>query len=725
MDMKGFICSLAFVWTLFAMPSETVAGEFHPFAKAEGVWGEGCSATNAYLRFRTVFTAKKGDKPVLRVTASTVYRATANGSYVGYGPARSAEGTFKVDEWPLPDVREGENELVIDVAGYANVSFQYVIQPGFLQAEVVCDDRILAATPADFTATEIMRDRGGPVYSKQRGFPSERYTVDSASTPPPIGLTKGPLVRYLPRGVPYPEFNIKRFYSETNTGVSTVWQAPVNDSGFLGFKVRVTEPGVFEARFEEALTEGRVDAFRNGDPAKSWHGTRNVLSWDVKQPGDYVFETFEPYTFRYVEARMASGKAEISAPYLRQFRNPYPERASFVSSDPDVDGIFLAACDTLAQNGVDVYTDCPGRERLSWLCDSWFSAQAGAYLTGDFSVERAGLEIFARAPRFRGRVPEGGLPGSYPGLDVMPYYTIWYVIQCGAYFHRENPPDAKAFADLVRARVLKVLEFLSSFENADGLVENPTGDKFLDQSQARVLTQYVSFVGNMLWAKALQCAGEMYGRKDLLDKADKVRATIRRLSYDGRYFHDQMVNGVRVEQFSEACQYFAFFSDAATKDAYPELWHRLLADFGPGRAPENVFPVDMFVGRLLRLGLLSSCGQKAMTLSEMKTSLLNQVRTSGTFWEFADGHDSRCHGFASYVALLLVRDVIGLSIDHARRSVTVADTDIPIDFGTVRLPVRDGTVELSFRHEAGRIERKLKMPVGWRQNDSKMGSYGE
>ena len=91
------------------------AGECAEFQQAESVWGEGCSSTNAYLRFSAAFDVAKGERPVLRLTASTVYRAKLNGAYLGYGPARTAEGWAKVDEWPLAGVREGRNEIEIDV----------------------------------------------------------------------------------------------------------------------------------------------------------------------------------------------------------------------------------------------------------------------------------------------------------------------------------------------------------------------------------------------------------------------------------------------------------------------------------------------------------------------------------------------------------------------------------------------------------------------------------
>ena len=129
-----------------AVTALSASASYQAFQQAESVWGEGCGATNAYLRFHATFDAAKGESPVLRIAAVTVYRAKLNGEFFCYGPARTAEGWAKVDEWQLADVREGRNEIEIDVAGYVCESYQYVIQPAFLRAEVVQGGRVLAAT---------------------------------------------------------------------------------------------------------------------------------------------------------------------------------------------------------------------------------------------------------------------------------------------------------------------------------------------------------------------------------------------------------------------------------------------------------------------------------------------------------------------------------------------------------------------------------------------------
>ena len=78
------------VLAVFAGPS---------FQAAKPVWPEGrATRMNDFVVFRASFEAKGGEKPVLRVTGSSVYRIRLNGEFAGYGPARAAKGFFRVDE---------------------------------------------------------------------------------------------------------------------------------------------------------------------------------------------------------------------------------------------------------------------------------------------------------------------------------------------------------------------------------------------------------------------------------------------------------------------------------------------------------------------------------------------------------------------------------------------------------------------------------------------------
>ena len=66
------------------------------------VWPEGReSEMSGFYRFRANVVSESAAQGVLRATAGYAYRARVNGAFVGYGPARSAPGAFRVDEWPV------------------------------------------------------------------------------------------------------------------------------------------------------------------------------------------------------------------------------------------------------------------------------------------------------------------------------------------------------------------------------------------------------------------------------------------------------------------------------------------------------------------------------------------------------------------------------------------------------------------------------------------------
>lgn len=82
--------------------------------------------------------------------------------------------------------------------------------------------------------------------------------------------------------------------------------------------------------------------------------------------------------------------------------------------DKKVCAVLRAAQNTLAQNAVDILTDCPSRERAGWLCDGYFSGKAERILSGKNDAEKAFLENYALAPQSP-YLPEGMIPMCYPG----------------------------------------------------------------------------------------------------------------------------------------------------------------------------------------------------------------------------------------------------------------------------------------------------------------------
>lgn len=179
------------------------------------VWIAGAEKEmNAFYGFAAEFDAAKGERPTLRLSAGSIARVWVNGRFAGYGPARAPEGFARVDEWPLGDfVTEGRNVIAIEVSNPAVNTFYLPEQSGFLDAEVVCDGRLMAETGRDFRAIRLTRVAKTSRFSYQREF-AEFYAVTPESNAwrsnglRGAGLTLVPTAQLkpLPRVAPYPTF---------------------------------------------------------------------------------------------------------------------------------------------------------------------------------------------------------------------------------------------------------------------------------------------------------------------------------------------------------------------------------------------------------------------------------------------------------------------------------------------------------------------------------------
>jgi len=188
------------------------------FKKAKPIWlKERSREMNLTVGFTAVFRYDKGTC-FLNVTGSTLYRIFINGSFAGYGPARTAHEYYRVDELDITaKLHSGENIIYIEVAGYNVNSYYTLNQESFLQAEVLADGVAAAYTSVDgsFEAFEVyQRTQKIHRYSFQRTF-SEAWSIDASYgknylCPPKIkhDVEEQLSKKYLKRRVPVPEYDV-------------------------------------------------------------------------------------------------------------------------------------------------------------------------------------------------------------------------------------------------------------------------------------------------------------------------------------------------------------------------------------------------------------------------------------------------------------------------------------------------------------------------------------
>ena len=756
------------------------------------VWAEGREKEmNLNLGFRASFTTKQVEDATIRISASTLYRMYLNGNFVGSGPARAAHGHYRIDEFSVEEfLKEGENIIAIEVAGY-NVNSYYILdQPSFLLAETEVNGKIVLATGEDkgFEAFRI-KERLQKVerYSFQRPFTeyyrmAEGYDKWRTSKSVPIErveLTEFPQVQLLPRNVAMPSFDLQepielhstgtikkitpekylkdrslsqisdilKGYKEnelevypvsqeiqeivtesqeivstsfTTSGIASIkknefniYDFGTNFSGFIGARIKCIEPTRLIFYFDEILVDNDVRTKqRQSDIC-------NHIVYEL-QPGEYDIETLESYTFRYLKLMVLEGEGEIEKLYLRNFSYPDNNNAQFTSSNDKLNRIFDAAKQTFRQNSVDVFMDCPSRERAGWLCDSYFSSITERVLTGQTAVSYNFLENYALPEQFE-FLPEGMIPMCYPADHndgvFIPNWSLWFILQVEDYARNGGDP---VLVGKLEQRIKKLLAYFSNFENEDGLLEKLESWVFVEWSRANGFVQDVNYPTNMLYSAALKCAGNLYGNDEWLKKSNDVREAVLQQSYDGEFFVD---NAIREESgeltitanTTEACQYYAFFFNVATPESHPELWEKIVNDFGPNRDDKvtypDVFRANAFIGNYLRMDILSRYNLQGQLIFEIQDYFYAMAKLTGTLWENMQSHASCNHGFASFVGYVLYRDVLGIKeIDYVNKNITVRFTDLELEQCKGSIPVGDEVINLEWTRSGNTIHYALQAP---------------
>ena len=165
------------------------------------------------------------------------------------------------------------------------------------------------------------------------------------------------------------------------------------------------------------------------------------------------------------------GDCKVSDFYIRQYVNSDVARASFSCDNGGINKIYKAAVETYKQNALDIFMDCPSRERAGWLCDSYFTARVAFDLSGNHLIETNFLENYLLPEKFM-NIPQGMLPMCYPSDHVngnfIPNWAMWFVIELEEYLARSND---RQMIKALEPKVNALLDYFARYENEDELLD--------------------------------------------------------------------------------------------------------------------------------------------------------------------------------------------------------------------------------------------------------------
>lgn len=483
-----------------------------------------------------------------------------------------------------------------------------------------------------------------------------------------------------------------------------------NNTGFIGLKVVCTQDTVLYLTFDEIISDTDIDFKRVG--------CVNAIKYHLKK-GVYELETIEPYTLQYLKI-IALTECRITDIYLREYVNPDIDSTNFKCDNLSINKIYKAGKRTYKQNALDIFMDCPSRERTGFLCDSFFTGRVEYDLTGRNRIEKNFLENFILPKSFK-FLPDGMLPMCYPADhnagEFIPNWSLWFIIELQEYLKRNN--DTRLIVG-AKETVYNILKYFKAFKNEDGLLEKLESWIFVEWSKCNDFVQDVNYPTNMLYSAALIAAGTLYQDKRLIQEGNNVKEIIRHQAYNGDFFVDNAIreNGELCvsNNITETCQYYAFFFGIANKKLYPKLYDIIINQLGPNRKGEElnyVYPSNAFIGNYLRLEVLSMNGEHGRVINELEDYFLYMAEKTGTLWEFVGTTASCNHGFASYVIRFIYRDGAGINkIDKVNKDIIIDTDNIALNSYDMNLMVEDNTIHIKYKNGEfmidSDIEYKLK-----------------
>ncbi len=667
---------------------------------------------NFTLVFTHKRTVKGGE--VLRLASDTSFRVTGNGKLVGHGPRRMAHGFAAINEYDLDEFAGKEVSLCIECNSYRTDGFYLPNQQPFFAAEIISDGRAVATSLDFQAYEDNTRIQKVQRMSYQRGFLEVRdYTVKQSFTPVCVdekevcklceiqlpypnfrvetakclgggsALERTQYIRYddsaLNRNHTQQfekkeqtcriteDYDKMQFVADTVGGEEQLsanryldYQLPRLASGFISFDVEVTEPIRIVIGYDEVLAQApqeRRAMFQNGAPVINPFRYDKLSLASINLPvGTRNVCLFEPDAVQYIRLFAVGGKCKVQNVRLLCYENSEPCR-TFSSEDKQLNLMYEAGVNTFRQNAVDVLTDCPSRERGGWFCDSYFTGRAEYHLTGNNLLEENLLRSILYRPHLDG-IPDEVFPMVYPAdmsitRSYIPNWCMWTILELWHYLKRRN--GKKEFVAAFRARVCTFLDYILKFGNEDGLLENLESWVFVEWSMANYMTSGVNYPTNMLFSAALKAAYELYGVENYRVIAHRMDEQILSQSFNGEYFVDQAKrdeNGKLVlnTEWTETCQYYAFYLGYASKRTHPELYRTIFERLTPENLKEicpQMHPANAFIGLYLRFDYLSSIGEHEKVIEGLKRYFYPQAQRTHTYWEMIDESASCCHAFAS------------------------------------------------------------------------------
>ncbi len=677
-------------------------------------------------------------KAKLFITADDLYKLYINGDMVGEGPAQSYPHAYNYNCYDVTDLlKNGTNTIAVHVY-YQGLFNIYMISADNLsgmiaelhieyqdgEKDLIVTDRSWQYTECDaYTPSKILGhqtlfsediDMSKLEYGwKENGYDTASWSnAIVAAKPYPSEYNLAPQIT--------PPVTYKKVFPKEIKEIENGYFFDFGKEivGILETHFKGEKGDTVEIRFAEELLENGRARFELR--ANCVYSDTMTLSGE-----DDLLEYFDYRGFRYAEI---IGKGfDPSDVYAVVRHYPFCEDlAHFNSSSKDLNDIWKICAESVKIATQDTYYDCPTRERGGFIGDALIVGLSHLILTGDTRVyKKYIMDLFNTSrycPAIMAHVP------SYD-IDMLADYSALVPLFLKEYY------DYTGDIELLRKTlptVDGVWEFYSRALNDDGLLEAikhmekvPEGtplllvdwpQNFRDGYDYDKATEGVCTPVNLFFYGMLKVASELYDIVGDNKKAEKFKA-----------LYLKMENGIQDKLYDSKAK---LYKDTESSD-HCAMHSNVLQLFFGLEVPDGYETIkDLIVKKGLNCGVyfayfviegLYRAGYHkeayALLTNDSIYSWNNMVREGATtcmeVWG-ADqkGNTSWCHPWASSPIYFITSRIMGVKLFGLKDNKLFINPNIEddIDFIDLKIPVPQGSVEVSFKRVGGKKIYSVKAP---------------
>jgi hypothetical protein len=182
---------------------------------------------------------------------------------------------------------------------------------------------------------------------------------------------------------------------------------------------------------------------------------KNIIGYyDIFLPDGHdsaLFTSLWMRTWRYLQMEIITAGEPLAVKDLYGVFTSYPFtlKATFETSDPQLQGIWNTGWNTARLCANETYMDCPYYEQLQYLGDTRIQALISLYLTGDDRLMKNALKLADES-----RIPEGltlARGPSYIPQITPPFSLYWIDMLHDYYMHRQDDEFLRQFIPGIRS----------------------------------------------------------------------------------------------------------------------------------------------------------------------------------------------------------------------------------------------------------------------------------